>query len=117
MFKEIGYEDLILGNIAIAGRPYKSEYVRPGHHQPIGTQSQTVPYFLNGQLIAVCHRYLLPDGSLGASGKPDPKMLEYRNQRLQCHSKVKGLPHPCPVCSSDPEDWRVVMSGLLGVTL
>lgn len=43
---------------------------------PVGTRSQTVQYFAqDGQRVAVVHQYLLPDGTLGASGKPDPKML------------------------------------------
>lgn len=29
----------------------------------------------NGQEVARVHQYLQPDGTLGASGKPDPKRL------------------------------------------
>jgi hypothetical protein len=42
---------------------------------PVGTGSQTV-YYMRGQTrIAVVHQFLLPDGTLGASGLPDPKWL------------------------------------------
>jgi hypothetical protein len=42
---------------------------------PIGTRSQTV-YYMRGQTrIAVVHQFVLPDGTLGASGLPDPKWL------------------------------------------
>jgi hypothetical protein len=33
----------------------------------------------NGTLVADCHQYLRPDGSIGASGKPDPKRLRIGN--------------------------------------
>jgi len=46
--------------------------------QPPGTLSQIVQYstVIDGQLVklALVHRYLLPDGAIGASGLPDPKM-------------------------------------------
>jgi hypothetical protein len=61
-----------------------------------------VPYFLMGHRIAICHQYTLPDGSLGASGKPDPKMIEYRERRFYSHSQ----PCKCHVCTSKPENWR-----------
>jgi hypothetical protein len=48
-------------------------------NQPAGTRSQIVEYFgsAGGHLekVAIVHRYLRPDGSLGGSGKPDPKRI------------------------------------------
>ena len=48
-------------------------------NQPPGTTSQRVEYFdaIEGELVLVdtVHRYLLPDGTLGASGLPDPKRI------------------------------------------
>ena len=42
---------------------------------PLGTRAQIV-YYMRGQTrMAVVHQYILPDGSLGASGRPDPKMV------------------------------------------
>lgn len=44
--------------------------------QPRGTKSQIVAYInSNGDQIALVHQYLKPDGTLGGSGKPDPKEL------------------------------------------
>lgn len=44
--------------------------------EPTGTRSQIIRYVDNaGQWVVVIHQYLRPDGSLGASGKPDPKRL------------------------------------------
>jgi len=43
---------------------------------PICTRSQLVSYVDGaGQEIARVHQYFLADGTLGASGKPDPKRL------------------------------------------
>lgn len=42
---------------------------------PPGTRSQLVRYFDGATLVAEVHRYLRPDGTLGASGMPDPKGL------------------------------------------
>lgn len=43
---------------------------------PIGTRSQIVRYSdPAGTTVAEAHQYLLPDGSIGASGMPDPKFV------------------------------------------
>jgi hypothetical protein len=48
----------------------------PAANQPAGTKSQIVEYLdANGNRVALVHQYLLPDGTLGAGGKPDPKKL------------------------------------------
>ena len=44
--------------------------------EPTCTHSQMISYRdQNGNEIARVHQYLRPDGSIGASGKPDPKRL------------------------------------------
>ncbi len=58
-----------------------------------------------GVKIAVCHQYVLPDGNFGASGLPDPKVVEYQGHVLFCHTRTCG----CPVCTAEPEDWGVVI--------
>ena len=35
----------------------------------------------DGNVVAMVHQYLLPDGTLGASGNPDPKWLFWREKR------------------------------------
>ncbi len=43
---------------------------------PPGSRSQLVSYrTAGGEELARAHRYLLPDGKIGASGKPDPKRV------------------------------------------
>jgi hypothetical protein len=42
---------------------------------PQGTRSQTIRYFKGNQWVVEVHQYLRPDGTLGASGRPDPKRL------------------------------------------
>jgi hypothetical protein len=45
-------------------------------NEPFCTQSQMVSYLdQNDNEVARVHQYLRTDGSIGASGKPDPKRL------------------------------------------
>lgn len=44
--------------------------------EPFCTRSQIIAYFdAEGNQLAIVHQYLRPDGTIGASGKPDPKRL------------------------------------------
>ena len=44
--------------------------------EPFCTFSQIVRYFtLTQERVAVVHQYLRPDGTLGGSGRPDPKAI------------------------------------------
>jgi hypothetical protein len=45
------------------------------HGFPLGTRSQFVIYRDGIAEVARAHRYLLPNGQIGASGKPDPKRM------------------------------------------
>jgi hypothetical protein len=47
----------------------------PLESEPLGTRSQIIAYFDGSQKVAVVHQYLRPDGTGGASGRPDPKQL------------------------------------------
>lgn len=52
---------------------------KPGAGQPHCTKSQFVSYYdSDGRELVRAHQYRRPDGSLGASGLPDPKVLVYR---------------------------------------
>lgn len=45
-------------------------------NEPPGTRSQVVAYYdAEGRRVAIVHQYLRPDGTLGGSGRPDPKEL------------------------------------------
>ena len=62
-------------------------------HEPFCTQSQEIWYFdlTTGQELARAHRYLRPDGTIGASGMPDPKRL-FLNGELYRIIKKKNRP-------------------------
>ena len=75
MFNEGGYVDRakngeLREKITHSGTPSQEIGLPPG------TVSQMVSYLdENGEELARAHRFVLPDGSIGASGKPDPKRL------------------------------------------
>lgn len=61
---------------------FAEQVLRAGHPapalsgEPHCTQSQIVAYLLpDGTKVATVHQYMRPDGTLGASGRPDPKAL------------------------------------------
>jgi hypothetical protein len=65
---------------------------RPDANQPAGTLSQVVIYLdADGFEIARVHQYLRPDGTLGASGRPDPKRL-FRDGVIYRLPKKDALP-------------------------
>jgi len=47
----------------------------PKSGEPHCTRSQILSYACGDREIARAHRYVRPDGAIGASGKPDPKCL------------------------------------------
>lgn len=48
----------------------------PRAGEPPGTRSQIIAYLdPRGARVAIIHQYLRPDGSLGASGRQDPKAI------------------------------------------
>ena len=48
----------------------------PPNNEPYCTRSQIIYYYdQTGNPFAVVHQYTRPDGTLGASGLPDPKRL------------------------------------------
>jgi hypothetical protein len=74
IFNNGGYWDQVksgkLTTRTVADRVPKN--LPPGF--PAGTRSQLVQYIdAAGKVVAVVHQYLLPNGEIGASGKPDPK--------------------------------------------
>ena len=60
-------------------------FVRAEVGLPEGTRSQMV-WYLNqeGQKLALVHQYLLPDGSIGGSGRPDPKQMMLNDEIIYC---------------------------------
>lgn len=45
-----------------------------------GTRSQGIYCFYKGKKVAFVHLYRTPDGDIGASGKPDPKMVKHNGR-------------------------------------
>lgn len=66
---------------------YDKHYTRQEasqRHVTYCSRSQTVRYVDNsGDSIAVVHQIREPNGSLGASGKPDPKFLRLETEVLK----------------------------------
>ncbi len=55
----------------------------PRSGNPDCTRSQILIYAtLDGKPVALVHQYMRPDGTLGGSGKPDPKMLVVAGETL-----------------------------------
>lgn len=60
----------------------------PPTGEPLCTRSQIVYYYaLDGHAVAVVHQYLRPDGTIGASGLPDPKRLILRDRIISVRSE------------------------------
>ena len=59
--------------------------IPPPPGEPRGTRSQYISYFDEaGNEVARVHRYLRPDGSIGASGLPDPKAVLHEGALYYC---------------------------------
>jgi hypothetical protein len=64
------------GELLLRPYPRRKSSVTPLHRgQPAGTLSQLVDYWDGDAVVARAFQYLRPDGSIGASGRPDPKVL------------------------------------------
>lgn len=44
-------------------------------NEPPGTVARMVLYIINDVLVALVHKYVHADGTIGASGLPDPKVV------------------------------------------
>ncbi len=52
---------------------------------PQGARSQMVWYLgPDGQKLVLVHQYLLPDGTIGGSGRPDPKRMILEDEVIMC---------------------------------
>jgi hypothetical protein len=59
-------------------------------NEPFCTFSQMVSYRdASGNEVARVHQYLRQDGTIGASGKPDPKRLFSSGELYRLHKKQK----------------------------
>ena len=56
---------------------------------PLGSRSQLLSNRdLNGLELARAHQYVLPDGRVGASGKPDPKRILKDGKLFRLEKKI-----------------------------
>jgi hypothetical protein len=79
IFNDGRYLDLVAYG-ALSEKPIREGTPSASANQPPGTKSQVIAYLSpDGKQVAVVHRYLRPDGTLGGSGKPDPKKLFHEN--------------------------------------
>lgn len=61
----------------------------PPQGKPYCTQSQIVYYYSNeGEPLAIVHQYLRPDGTIGASGLPDPKRLFLKDRIISVKTEL-----------------------------
>jgi hypothetical protein len=65
----------VLSRDDVVSQVVASGEASPHSNQPPGTLSQTVMYYGPEGIIAEAHQFLLKDGTIGASGLPDPKMV------------------------------------------
>ncbi len=82
IIRQIFNENGFLSNVR---RGFWSKTLRSNSH--LAKTSASLPYCTNSQIwvyfnehheaVAIVHQYLRPDGSIGASGLPDPKWLKH----------------------------------------
>jgi hypothetical protein len=73
---------------------FRQVIARDGHPsqersgEPYCTRSQIIGYWnSDGEMIAKVHQYLRPDGTIGGSGRPDPKVLFEHGVRYRALSE------------------------------
>lgn len=97
LFNEGGYlERALSGELTV--EPYSRRPptpTPPGRGEPSGTQSRLMEYRSGETRLALAFEYRRPDGSIGASGRPDPTWLLVENEIL-IPDRTPG--HPCDRC-------------------
>jgi hypothetical protein len=78
LFNESGYWELAKRGDLIE-KIYSEAPPQKRSGEPPGTLSQIVAYLdPQGRQVAIVHQYLRKDGSIGGSGRPDPKKVFYQ---------------------------------------
>lgn len=86
------YERMLTGEFKIYLKR-SSHPETPPKGEPYCTRSQIAFYYtFDGDLVAVVHQYLRSDGTIGASGKPDPKRLYLEDRILSVKTEVNNNP-------------------------
>jgi hypothetical protein len=75
IFRDGRFEDLVAYGVLSEKLIWEGPASIQANQSP-GTKSQIVAYVdEHGKQAALVHQYVKPDGTLGASGKPDPKKV------------------------------------------
>jgi hypothetical protein len=70
----------VVASLIATSEVWSERVLRNPTKEPTGTRSQMLLHYdVDGKPIALTHRYLRPDGTLGASGQPDPKVIVIDN--------------------------------------
>jgi hypothetical protein len=76
LFNENRYDQLVNPHAVLTEKLIREGKAAPDSGQQPGTRSQVIAYLDgNGKQVAIVHQYVRPDGTLGGSGRPDPKKL------------------------------------------
>lgn len=85
LFSEGRYEEKLSNGELTAKLKRDSHPAPPKAFLPTCTRSQILVYLDGSQrMVAVVHQYLKPDGTLGASGRRDPKALLHEGALYRC---------------------------------
>ena len=87
LFNGSQYPALIANGSLVALPLRRTHLQKPSPHQgPLCTHSEVILYQSNEKsLFVIIHQYLKPDGSLGASGRPDPKRIKIDGEIYATH--------------------------------
>ena len=81
------YEQVKAGRMLAAVSPRNSHPDPAPEGEPYCTHSQIVHYYnAELKLVAIVHQYLRPDGTLGRSGRPDPKRIIFEDKIISLRS-------------------------------
>lgn len=96
LFNEAGYAAMVRNAILYQLiRRCRPKDPRRAPDEPSGTVSQSVEYFdRHHRRIAVVHRFVRPDGSIGASGLNDPKYLLHQGVLYKTPRKPEASQQP-----------------------
>ena len=84
LLKRSGYlERVRSGDIETEIR--REQPARSQYKQPPGSVSQEVYYYDGLEQVAKVHQFVLPDGTIGASGLPNPKRLRIDGVTYRIH--------------------------------
>lgn len=95
LFNELNYDDRVRRDELLLRITRRSPAPAKAN-QPPGTMSTIRKYYdAQGRVFAIAHAYERPDGTLGGSGRPDPKWVRHGDVGLV---PFHGDRETCPSC-------------------